>query len=222
MLYVALGDSITYGYSSTSEETRYATLVQRSLSKQPVNLHVHAKPGWSSKYLLKSLKTIPPVIWGEAKLITIMIGGNDVLRSLPGLLDGNPNRMLRVAERYYENLVEIVQMIRRPQSTMVIATIYNPFPNSMIVEQYIEVLNKTIRMCAQREGLLLADVHKHFTRRESDYIDGYRRGRIRDFRFFGNPIHPNDEGHRHIARIIMEAYRKPLTALQPVRRKSRG
>lgn len=211
MLYAALGDSITHGYSATRDNSKYVSLVQASLAKhQPVNLFLHAKPGWTSRQLLKSALKVPDVIWDEARLITIMIGGNDLLHAVPWLLDGNSSRVMKVAEKVRNNLAELVHLVRRPGAIILLGTLYNPFPNSFLAEEYTEAINKSIRSVAQREKVHLADVRKHFNRRENEFVDGYRQGKIRDIRLIGNPIHPNDEGHQAIARVFLRTYRRSV------------
>lgn len=211
MLYAALGDSITYGYSSSSDQSRYVTLIQSSLAKQqPVNLFLHAKPGWTSRQLLKAARRVPDVIWAEARLVTIMIGGNDLLHAIPWLIDGNSSRLIKVADKVRENVSELVHLVKRPSSIVLLGTLYNPFPNSFLAEEYTEAINKSIRSIAQRERVHLADVRKHFYRREHEFVDGYRQGKIRDIRLIGNPIHPNDDGHEAIARVFLRTYRRSV------------
>lgn len=221
MLYAALGDSITYGYASSTEETRFAGRVVSSLSKQDkVNLYVHAKPGWTSKRLLKTLRDVPECIWDEAQLITIMVGGNDLLKALPWLIDGKRRQLGRVTRNLHQNLTEIVRLVKRPQSKIVLATIYNPFPNSAVAEECVEALNKAIRLVVRQEDLILADVRQQFFSREDNFVGGYKRGLVRDFRIFGNPIHPNDEGHLEIARTVLRSYRRSVVQNRMKSRKS--
>lgn len=209
MLYVALGDSVTYGYSSTNHTKSYVARFARGISKQEkVNVFLHARPGWTSTKLLKVTKSLQPSLFDEAKLVTLMVGGNDLLRSSPFLLNGNHAHLMKVADRYYQNLLEIVDMVKRPQSKFIIATLYNPFPNSMLAAEYTKLVNDCVRRVARRYRLLIADVDAKFEGREERFVEGYRRGNIRDFRIVGNPIHPNDAGHGAIARVFLSVYRR--------------
>jgi lysophospholipase L1-like esterase len=222
MLYAALGDSITFGYSSTSEDKRYVHQVQTSLSKQQrINLYVHAKPGWTSKQLLKSLQDVPDCIWDEAGLVTLMIGGNDLLRVTPWLIDGSRGPLMKAADRLLENISKIVEIVERPGSKIVIATLYNPFPNSIVAEECVETLNKAIKAAARRHKLLIADVRQNYFGKEDRFVDRYKRGNIRDFRIRNNPIHPNDAGHLAIARTILGVYRRAIARSRVKRTKSK-
>lgn len=221
MLYTALGDSITHGYSSTSEEKRFVNQVRNSLSKQQkFNLYVHAKAGWTSKQLLKSLQTVPDAIWDETRLFTLMVGGNDLLRISPWLLDGSHRPLYKAADRLYDNIVEIVELVSRPQAKFVIATLYNPFPSSLVAEECVDSLNKAIRAAARKKRLLVADIRNQYLGKEDRYIGGFKTGNIRDFRLIGNPIHPNDAGHLTIARTILRTYRQSIARNRISRRRS--
>ncbi|MBX5435818.1 MAG: SGNH/GDSL hydrolase family protein [Alicyclobacillaceae bacterium] len=220
MLYAALGDSITYGYCATSPERRYVARMQRAL-RQPTSLFVQARPGWTSRQLLRTLRRVPECIWDEAKLVTILIGGNDLLVSAPWLLEGHPGRTFKVAERLYVHLTDIIRYVRRPQSTVIVGTLYNPFPNSLLAKECFHVVNETIRLAAQRERVAVADVAARFANREADLIDGYRRGTLRDLRLIGNPIHPNDAGHEVIASTMLAAYRQAAGAPRTERARMR-
>ncbi len=208
-MYAALGDSITYGYEATADDAAYVARFVKSLSKnQNVNLFLHAKPGWTSKHLVKSLPKVPDCIWKEAKVISIMVGGNDLLRASPWVLSGSLTNAQKVVQRFHENLEKIVHTVRKPNNTCIIATLYNPFPNSDLAEEYISKVNRSILHIADRYRLAVADVAKVFRNREERYIKGYKQGSLRDMRFIGNPIHPNDEGHAAIAKAFLAAYRR--------------
>jgi lysophospholipase L1-like esterase len=209
LLYAALGDSITYGYEATTDDAAYVARFVKSLSRnQTVNLFLHAKPGWTSKHLVKSLPKVPDCIWKEAKLISIMVGGNDLLRASPWVLSGSLANAQNAVRRYQENLDQIINTVRKPHSICIISTLYNPFPNSELAEEYIGTLNRSILHIADQYRLVVADVAKVFRNREARYIKGYKQGSLRDMRLIGNPIHPNDEGHAAIAKAFLLAYRR--------------
>jgi lysophospholipase L1-like esterase len=209
LLYAALGDSITYGYEASTGDAAYVARFVKFLSRnQSVNLFVHAKPGWTSKHLVKSLPKVPDCIWKEAQLITVMMGGNDLLRASPWLLSGTAKNVQKVAQRFQHNLERIVATVRQPRTTCIIATLYNPFPNSALAEECIGLINQSILHIANQYQLAVADVRNVFRNREQRYIKGYKQGSIRDMRLIGNPIHPNDEGHAAIAREFLTAYRR--------------
>ncbi|MBX6352423.1 MAG: SGNH/GDSL hydrolase family protein [Thermoflavifilum sp.] len=222
MLYAALGDSITYGYSATEERHTFVSCIQRALSHgQRWNVYRHAKPGWTSKQLMKSLRRVPDCLWDEARLVTLLIGGNDLLRAAPWLIDGNLSYALKLAERYRVHLDEIIERVHRPGQTFLIANLYNPFPESAIVGESIRVMNDVIERAARRHDLVLVDLSATFRGREPQYIEGFRRGQLRDFRLFGNPIHPTDAGHAAIAETLLRAYRRHVARSRVSKQKAR-
>lgn len=222
MLYAALGDSITYGYSASCDAQSFVARVRRTLAKQqPVSLYLSAKPGWTSRQLRKAVLKAPECIWDEARLVTILVGGNDLMWSAPWLVDSNPAQLLRVTERLYDNLTEIVECVARPRSTLLVGTLYNPFPNSLLSEEYTVALNKSIRRVVQQKGVHLIDIHQPFLSHEAELIDGYRNGQIRDLRLRGNPVHPNDAGHAVISKTVLTAYRRVNANRRTARRRGK-
>ena len=216
MLYVALGDSVTFGYSATAVEQSFVRRLQRSWTRpqRPVHVYLQAKPGWTSKQLLRSLADIQDCVFAEAKVVTLLIGGNDLLRGAPWLMNGNHDRMLKIAEQLQGHLQQIVDHVRKLGPQMMIATLYNPFPQSIIAVEYTQIANRTVQRVVHRNGLLLADVAQAFEGREVDWIEGYRGGRIKDFRLIGNPVHPNDAGHAAIARVFARTWRQANVQFQ--------
>lgn len=208
MIYAALGDSITYGYHATTEKKHFVCRIQASLARaRRVSLFTVAKPGWTSKQLLKSVKSVPKCIWDESGVITVLVGGNDLIRVSPWLLNGITSKSVPVADKLADNLNEIVHVVKRPYNKILIGTVYNPFPNSLSAEECTGILNKSIRLVAFRENLILVDLYRAFRCKEHQFIEGYKNGQMRDFKIHHNPIHPNDFGHYCISQAFLTAYR---------------
>ncbi|WAH37429.1 SGNH/GDSL hydrolase family protein [Alicyclobacillus dauci] len=196
MLMLALGDSITYGYGATSPEQSYVRLLTQQFARSGrVSLHVQAKPGWTARQLNKSLEELPECVFDEAQIVTLMVGGNDLLRAAPSLIQGKPDKIAQVCERSRQDIEQIVSRANRPYNSFAIATLYNPFPNFDMAERIVTQWNDMIRTVAARHKLLLMDASKIFRGHESDYVEHYKNGLFRDIRFFRNPIHPTDPGH---------------------------
>ena len=77
-VYLALGDSITTGYRLAEDESGFATLVAEANGYELVNAAVN---GATSSDLLESLES-GEIDLADAELITITIGGNDMLAAL--------------------------------------------------------------------------------------------------------------------------------------------
>lgn len=206
MLMLALGDSITYGYGATTPEQSFIQLLHKQFSKTVrTSLHVQAKPGWTSRQLLRSLDELPACVYDEAQIVTLMIGGNDLLRGSAALLSGRADRIAQICEKSRQDIEQIVVRANRPYNTFALATLYNPFPNFDLAERIISQYNDMLRTIAARHRLILVESPKLFRGHEETYVEHYRNGVFRDIRIFKNPIHPTDQGHHALSQGFYRA-----------------
>ncbi|EFM09475.1 lipolytic protein G-D-S-L family [Paenibacillus curdlanolyticus YK9] len=211
MNYLALGDSITYGHSPKTKELPFPIHVQALLAQaSPVQLRLHAKPGWTSSKLLRSLSVSADRFCEAPRLATIIIGGNDVIKHTLPLLTGRVAGLHAASEQLFDNVMKMINQIAQPNTTILLGTLYNPFPNWWVMETVTEMINKTIRKISMMENVHLLDLEQLFRGNEKEWIDGYRYGRFLDLRPIGNPIHPNLAGHRAIAEEIVRVYQNIL------------
>ena len=95
--YVALGDSIAYGYGLHAADTEcYTNLIAAELGISEVNYANYAVNGMTSSGLLNALDKISPGSEAhkrlkDASLITVSIGSNDLLSKLSGVLRTLPD-----------------------------------------------------------------------------------------------------------------------------------
>ncbi len=207
MIYLALGDSITYGLDATDDDEHYVRKLKKKLNeRQRTSLYVHAKPGWTASQLLKSLERIPPCIIEEAGLVSVFIGGNDLIKALPWFLNDRDKALARLRASFLPPVQEIVRQVKLNSEAMILlCSQYNPFPQSELAEFAVVGLNEMLAKIAREEGCLLVPVHKYYGGKESDFVHRYRRGALEDFRLLRNPIHPNNLGHTQIADAIFDA-----------------
>ncbi|MNN41101.1 hypothetical protein D3C81_1551990 [compost metagenome] len=95
----------------------------------------------------------------------------------------------------------MINLIKKGSRARIICcTQYNPFPNSPLAADWISRLNAVTYQVAQSCGANVAPTHKWFEGKQADLIYGYKKGRIEDALSGSLPIHPNDRGHRVIAK----------------------
>ena len=123
--YVALGDSITTGYGLAEGETAFPTTVTNNVGATLTNL---AADGETSASLLTKLQTDESVktAVSDADVITITIGGNDLMDALYAYL----------AEKYNEGKDESAQMTAED----IKALLANPSQNIMTLYSLINYL----------------------------------------------------------------------------------
>ncbi|KIL34413.1 hypothetical protein SD71_20580 [Cohnella kolymensis] len=193
--YLALGDSITYGQNASSSSRAYPSRVTAMLRLKGIQakLRVLAQPSWTSSDLAEEIYTDPSLL-SSANVITVWIGGND-------LIQGMMNRFKR-------RLDMILGMARiMGVKHIVCCTQYNPFPNSAIAVNTIGSMNQVIIASATTNRCLVAQVDRWVSGNEHRLIDGYKGGHAEDALRGFAPVHPNDQGHELIAtRLFSSIY----------------
>lgn len=207
MLYLALGDSITYGQSATSKALAYPQVDVRALNARGIRTKgfVIALPGWSSADLLAAIEGPGSRLIREADVITVWIGGIDVANyALEAYRNQEPINLEPILTDYAQNLGAIFSYIRQnSRARIVVCTQYNPFPNSPIAVVGIQQLNVVTRAVAMSYSVRVAPVHRWFEGRQRQLIYGYKNGIIEDALDGFFPIHPNNRGHQVIARGLL-------------------
>jgi lysophospholipase L1-like esterase len=209
---MALGDSITVGVGSSNRYCAFPWLIKSRLTQQlssPVELKVVARSGWTSTALMESLFSQDPDLIRVANVITIWIGGDDLVKAGRAFLKGkNATLLSLLLVRYKQNLTTIVYGIKQiSKAKIILCTQYNPFPNSLIAVSSIQSLNQITKEVAARFGTDLALIHYAFAGREALFIQGYNGGRIEDV-FNGStpPIHPNNYGQLAATDVIFSHF----------------
>lgn len=231
--YIALGDSLSMGVGSTDPANKaFVPLVRDCLGNgfQLMNLG-HA--GDTSRDLIQHghLQTAIDTIEArnndgdpdnDVRLVTLLIGGNDLLALFFGLvLPGTcpdletalerpqcVDALVNALDRYRTNLEEAVTALRNadPQVPIVLMTVYDPFSGvnetisglARIALEGIpntplpEGLNVIARRQAYGSDAYLADIYPLFEGRGDEYIAS-------DF------IHANDAGYRVMADAVLAA-----------------
>lgn len=201
LYYVVLGDSIAYGSGiSNSREACYGKIVADTNGYDYAN---HAIPGHTTTNLIKRLseETVIADI-KKADLISISIGGNDFLMSnLIGLMFdaivlGDYSEYDRIAEGFYDNFCEIVDIINSHNEDAIILmqTLYNPQSGDLRepYQQGADRINAAIEKYAQEHPgeIVIVDVGTALGEDMANYAE--------------DEIHPSAKGNEIIADKILE------------------
>lgn len=199
--YLVLGDSVALGQGSTDGEGGYTSLISQYLRKN--QLHVkyinRAISGQTSEQLLQRLKTTTHLQEeiAQADLISLTIGGNDLLKRL--LQEKNPMAILtqfyEIQENYKTNLNEVLSEIRQlnPDAPILTTSLYNPVPPSNEYYTWAEKLMKK-----WNDGM--KEIAGEFSDVNVIDIEGFHSAK-----WLADDIHPNDEGYGWIAQKCVQA-----------------
>lgn len=143
----------------------------------------------------------------ERCIVTLTLGGNDLLAGLRRRSDWTLSEYLQRVMRQYEN---VLQLIRRfvPDSLLVLSTVFDPTDGTGILPvassmydgplpiRYLDEFNKFIVQSAESNGALLADIHGHFVGH------GANCSSASDFWYWPtHPIEPSYVGASEIRRV---------------------
>lgn len=222
-IYVALGDSIAAGYGLSDIRESYPSLLADKLGADNVNL---AKNGRTSNGLLTQIHALSDSdreAISKAELITISIGGNDLIGSdnrifvlseaLISVLSGDYT-MSETLQNVYnilkENLIDTISALKQinPDAVILLQTLYNPYLSGNytygsynvgeLLDPYVNKLNEIYTEVYNTiEGFSIVDV--------ASVMNG-----VPEYFYNTFDIHPTAAGHRIIADIIYSYY-KTLT-----------
>lgn len=199
--YLVLGDSIAYGSGiANPREACYGKIVADTNGYDYAN---HSVPGHTTTNLINRLKNETVIAdLKKADIISISIGGNDFLMSnLIGLMFdsivlGDHSEFDRIADGFYTNFCEIVDIINSHNSDAVILmqTLYNP-QAGYLREPYQEGadrINAAIeRYNAENPGeIVIVDVASALGDDPANFAD--------------DEIHPSAQGNEIIANTVLK------------------
>lgn len=217
--YVALGDSIAYGYGlENREEQSYVSLVRKHLEKQydSVCISNFGSNGMRSDELLDILTNPENDDYRKyratlryADVVTLSIGSNDLLHLVR--LDLNIQELIEKGEEMFDqacrgfkkNFPKIIGEIKKinPDVKIYADNIYNPAKGLMafddvydVAEHYISLMNQCFY---DSEDYQLVDVKGCFDKEKDSMVNVSWKGRELD-------PHPSVEGHKKIAGMVIK------------------
>lgn len=217
--YVALGDSIAYGYGlKDREEQSYVSLVRKHLEKQYdyVITSNFGTNGMRSDGLLEILTNPEDKQYKKyratlqyADVVTVSIGSNDLLHlvkldlNMESLIENGQEMFQEACEEFQRNFPQIIKEIRKinPTARIYADNIYNPAKGLSsfgsiydVAEHYISLMNQCFY---QSDEYCLVDIKAGFDDTESSLINVSWKGREID-------PHPSAKGHERIAELVIK------------------
>lgn len=221
--YVALGDSIAYGYGlSDREKDSYVGQVGKYLGKKYdyVFEENFGTNGLRSEQLLDILTNPKNDQYNKyratlqnADIVTLSIGSNDLLHLVRLDMDlkeyiEKGDRMFRQAcEKFAANFPKIIRAIHSiaPKAKIYANNVYNPCGDLsgfekiyQLAERYIELLNESF---LSNSGFVLVDIKDRFDIVEESLLNMTISGRDID-------PHPNKKGHKEIGNMVIQAIKR--------------
>lgn len=209
---VAIGDSIgAYGADTRYPEylaRRLRAIVDTALTNLavPGSTSCQWLPGAETGYFDRRLAPVLP----EADVVTMTLGGNDVLQYLEAITEGERFNPVKLYRLFYEqaipNVRTVIREIRRINPDCDVAfVIYPNFANNSYVYEYIgrqlqpaasmalkAVFSSEREILAGTEGVVFADM---FGAMGDTWMDPFQI----------DPLHPNDRGHQLYAAEVFRA-----------------
>ncbi|WP_216829749.1 GDSL-type esterase/lipase family protein [Alkalihalobacterium elongatum] len=202
--YTALGDSLTIGvgaYFSPGFVQRYEQFLEM-LYHMPVKTDIIARNRMNSSELLMMLSE-PEVryVIARADIITITIGGNDILQANKTFEKTNDPSIFQWAlENFSYNIRSILADIHAIKAThspskpyqILVIGLYNPYPQLSYSDYWIEKFNRSIHMLAS-PNVLFINIYPAFNTSRK--------------RLLSLGVHPNGYGYQVIANLLADSLR---------------
>lgn len=190
--YMALGDSLVAGYGAIPATQGYVYLLYKEgvFDKVTNTLLSNAGvPGVTSRQVLDH--QVPQAIEAfRPTVITLTVGGNDLLRILKG---ANPGQVL---SEFQTNFTLILQNLRTalPNARIVVSNLYT-IPQIAGADQIVPIFNQIVIGVASAFNVPVADVYSAFQGRHGLLLIE-RPGAAPD------EVHPTNAGYRVMAQAF--------------------
>ncbi|MCD8501207.1 MAG: GDSL-type esterase/lipase family protein [Bacillaceae bacterium] len=194
ILFTALGDSLTSGVGSLLSNgfvEEYALLTERTLRRNVV-IHNYAKSGIKSDQLIHDLRR--PEVRNSifyADIITITIGGNDLLHANREFKrTGNPAIFSNALHYFRQNVSQVLNEIdlikaNNPSPyTLRVIGLYNPYPSVPYSHYWVDMFNKTLADITNQYGVFVNIYPTLTNNKKMIWLD---------------KLHPNKNGYKTIA-----------------------
>lgn len=216
--YLALGDSITYGYGLDDVDNEaFPVLFSK---KHKLELTKEAVSGDKTQDLLDKLNNYNI---NDYDVITLCIGANDVLKEfindIEGMnygeiinyivdIDNNEdfqNRINQNIEQFKINFEKIMNIIKQGHAQIYLMNIYNPY-KGFFLESLDVQSNKIVKRINEvidgyKKDAHFIDLYKKFDSSKKNLINSQSTRKE-----YAMDPHPSPEGHKYISELLSNEY----------------
>lgn len=195
---VAMGDSLTRGTGDAGGKGYIGYLVEQlqEKSNEDITIHNLGVTGYRSHQLLELVKKeeVKRQI-GQADIVVITIGGNDLFQSGQTLLSLDIQKVEQLQKSYLANLEQILSQIRETNEEAVIYLVglYNPFIDLSDAQVTTDVVRQwnfeTSKRLDRYPNTVYVPTFDLFQLKVNDYL-------------YTDKFHPNTEGYKLIAERV--------------------
>lgn len=215
--YLALGDSITYGYGLEDKSKNFATIFSKKHNLELTNEAV------SGDETIDLLNKLPNYNINDYDVITLCIGANDVLGEflddIKGMgtleiieyimnLDKNEdfqNRVNKKLEQFKVNLKKIMDIITKGHAQIYLMNVYNPYNRFSLealdkqADSFVKRINEVIE--EYKKDTYFINLYKKFDSSKKELINS----QTTRTNYTTDP-HPSPEGHEFISELLINEY----------------
>ncbi|PZO95469.1 MAG: GDSL family lipase [Streptococcus pyogenes] len=226
LFYLALGDSLTEGVGDSTGQGGFVPLLADDIADY---YHVQVKhanygvSGNTSQQILTRMQTQEPLQRDlkKAKLLTITVGGNDVLAVIrKQLTELQVSSFDQPRLAYQERLRQIIDLARKDNADLpiYILGIYNPFylnfPEIKDMQTVVDQWNQgTKEVTKEYQSVYFVPINDRLYRGINgqegiDEASDSTKPVINDALFSQDHFHPNNIGYRIMSTAVMESLKK--------------
>ncbi len=207
MLYLAIGDSLTYGHGVHPDKSfpaQLCVMAEKALGRK-VRFYNGGIVGATANDTADLLETDAKLsdYAGRADLITVTVGGNDLLHAARAYYAAGDRRLLTEALRTFlvavRRIVAAIEQARTDPSkpyAVRFLNLYNPFPEIDEATFWINRLNKHLRRI-QRPHIQVVSLQEAFEGRMELLSD--------------DMVHPTEDGYFVMAQLTDQVGYSPLS-----------
>ena len=215
--YLALGDSITFGYGLDDNDENFASIFSKKHNLELTNEAV------SGDETIDLLNKLPNYNINDYDVITLCIGANDVLGEFLDDIEGKStleiieyimnldnnedfqNRVNNKLEQFKINLEKIMDILKKGHAQIYLMNIYNPY-NKFSLEALDNHANKFVKRINEvieeyKKDTYFINLYKKFDSSKKELINS----QTTRTNYTTDP-HPSPEGHKFISELLSNEY----------------